>query len=76
MAKVLGKDKKGRVRGMGSNMTKRQMIQLGIAVVKSKSKKDEQGEDVAFKNYINEAIQVELQVLILMVIDIYYLCSC
>lgn len=62
VAEVLGSDKKGRVRGMGSNVTKKQVDHLRIAQAKvdSSKKETDRYEEMKddFKLYVGEAIQV------------------
>ncbi|KAM7518635.1 hypothetical protein LguiB_017597 [Lonicera macranthoides] len=44
LSEVFGKDPRGRVRGAGSHVTKKQMIHLGIAKAKEKANKvDKEG---------------------------------
>ncbi|KAM7493362.1 hypothetical protein LguiB_027971 [Lonicera macranthoides] len=56
LSEVFGKDPRGRVRGAGSHVTKKQMIHLGIAKAKEKSNKvDNEGINALkdeFKSYV------------------------
>lgn len=62
VAEVLGSDKRGRMRGMGSYVTQRQVGHLCIAQAKENVSKEEKDriEELKddFKIYVGEAIQV------------------
>ncbi|KAM7488890.1 hypothetical protein LguiB_026374 [Lonicera macranthoides] len=61
LSKVFGKDLRGRGRGAGSHVTKKQMIYLGIAKGKKKTNKvDKEGINPLkdeFKSYIQKAVK-------------------
>ncbi|KAM7519055.1 hypothetical protein LguiB_018017 [Lonicera macranthoides] len=63
LSEVFGKDPRGRVRGAGSHVTKKQMIHLGIAKAKEKANKvDKEGINALkdeFKSYVQEAVKVQ-----------------
>ncbi|KAM7493893.1 hypothetical protein LguiB_028502 [Lonicera macranthoides] len=50
LSKIFGKDPKGRVRAIGSNVSKKQLIHLGIATEKSEQLKKANEEEDAMKN--------------------------
>lgn len=50
LSKVFGKDPKGRVRAIGSNVSRKQLIHLGIATEKSEQLKKVNEDEDAMKN--------------------------
>ncbi|KAM7466306.1 hypothetical protein LguiB_013868 [Lonicera macranthoides] len=65
LSEVFDKDPRGRVRGAGSHVTKKQMIHLGIANAKEKANKvDKEGINALkdeFKSYVQEAVKLQFQ---------------
>ena len=62
---VFSNDPMGRIRGVGSHVTKKQLIHLGIAKAKEEANKVEKEGGNAlkdeFKSYVHEAMKVKLQ---------------
>ncbi|KAM7481751.1 hypothetical protein LguiB_006334 [Lonicera macranthoides] len=50
LAEVFGKDKKGGVRGVGSNVSKKQLIHMGVAMAKIEQHRKENEEVVSLKD--------------------------
>ncbi|KAM7503411.1 hypothetical protein LguiB_002315 [Lonicera macranthoides] len=65
LSEVFGEDKRGRARGVGSHVTKKQLIHLGIAKAKEEvNKVEKEGINALkdeFKSYVQEAVKVQFQ---------------
>ncbi|KAM7469818.1 hypothetical protein LguiA_008001 [Lonicera macranthoides] len=65
LSEVFGKDQRGHVRGVGSHVTKKQLIHLGIAKAKEEANKvEKEGINALkdeFKSYVQEAVKVQFQ---------------
>ncbi|KAM7491560.1 hypothetical protein LguiA_034481 [Lonicera macranthoides] len=65
LSEVFGEDKRGRARRVGSHVTRKQLIHLGIAKAKEEANKvEKEGINALkdeFKSYVQEAVKVQFQ---------------